>query len=792
MKVSLRWLSEFISASPEIEEVQNALINLGLEIDSVVDTAKAFEGVVLARVLSFVPHPNADKLRLVQVDTGTETLQIVCGASNFKEGNLVALATVGALLPNGLKIKKSKIRGETSFGMLCSEEELGLASQSEGIITLESTLGLGSPIAKALNLDDTVLNIEITPNRGDCLSIIGIAREVAVGLNIGYKGVEGLTDGLKMKGNLGFDVICSEKVKRYTLALVEDLRIEDSIPLYGSRIALSGLSNVNNMVDITNYVMLERGQPMHAFDADKVVGRIKVRMAEPDETLRCLDGQTRKLRAEDIIISDEEGPIALAGIMGGERTAVGSDTTRVLFESGHFDASCIRSSSKYHHLSTDSSYRFERSVNIDHVISALNRACDIAQKAYSGRLVQQDEFNAYKKKTEKMLLKGENIQRILGCDIPQAGDYLSRLGFTIEKHENTWFVEKTNRRPDVEREIDLIEEVARVHGYQAFDLKLPFLHQHPGPGYVEQVRYQIEDTARNWGFSEAYNYSFTSEKYASIAIDAAEERKILELSNPVSSDLSHLRSSLLPGLLLNAQFNFNRQAKKVQLFEVGTVFEDAPGEKSEFKESNYHAFLWAGLKYDAVWYQKETYADFFDMKGFLENIFPASVWQEVIFSPLKQSSFFHPGRSAQISWQGQALGVVGELHPRLQREFDFACPVVVSELNPSYLRILQVPTGKVSEPLTQPFVERDFAIVLEKNISAQQVIQHLWGLKSPLLHSAQIFDRFESEDIGQQKYSLGLRLRFVSPAKTLTDKEVDKFTAKIISSIQATFDAKLR
>ncbi|MFH1262099.1 MAG: phenylalanine--tRNA ligase subunit beta [Pseudomonadota bacterium] len=790
MKILLKWLHEFLPTQPSASDVANALTSVGLEVSSVKYLAEGFEKVIVAKIVEAQKHPNADRLTVCQVTDGGTTHEIVCGASNFKVGDRVALAQIGAKLPNGLAIKASKIRGVASAGMLCSEAELLFSTDSEGILILPADAPLGKPLAEVLGRDDWLLELELTPNRGDCLSITGIAREVAAALNLPPKAPSNLGEG-PADTTLKAEVLEPEGSGRYVLRALESVKVGDSPSWMRQRLEVCGVRSITNVVDVTNYVTLERGQPLHAFDREKIVGTIRVRRAEEGEKIACLDGVERSLKPTDLVIADDHGPVAIAGVIGGARSAVSAETKSVLLESAHFHPKSVRLTAKRLNLHTESSHRFERWVDPASVWANSERAVELLSKTAGARASGGIDVRAKKYTPTKLRLYQREITRILGIDLKNAGECLARLGFAVEKHDQDWGVEVPTRRPDLEREIDLIEEVARIHGFDKIPSSLTPIDRAPIGNRVYDGIEAIRDFCRAAGFQETCGYSFADEtELASFA--SPELGKPVLLSNPLVSEMTRMRQSLLPALLRVWLTNRNRQAKGVRLFEVGTVYGKGDStNETPAKEDRRLAVLWGGDSLSGSWQKKSGPVDFFDAKGFVEGLAEQIGIRPISFRLGDLPSYFHPGQSARIFWRDRAVGTVGKLHPRLVRELDVG-ETAILELNlaPFLLSILETERFK---PYSQfPVVVRDLSVVLKSDVAWGDVESQIQKLKEPLLKGLELFDLYEGKGIPEGSRSLAFSLYYGSDERTLTDAEVDAAVAKVVSQLDATFGAKLR
>ncbi len=792
MKVLLSWLWDFLPQKWSADEVAEALLSAGIEVDRVSYLGDGFDHVVMAKIVSFTRHPQADRLSLCEVTDGTEKYEVVCGATNFKAGDHVLLAKVGAKLPNGTQIKRSKIRGVTSEGMLCSGAELGISPDSDGILTFSSDIPLGASGAKVLGREDWLLELELTPNRGDCLSVVGVAREVAAAFGVGAKVPTMNEVGPNYgKSTLKVQVEDQKGAPRYVLRQIDSLKTGSSPLWMTQRLENGGVRPLNNLVDITNYVLLERGQPLHAFDADKIDGLVTVRRANQGEKIKCLDEETRALKPTDLVIADETGPIAIAGVMGGERTAVDEKTEKILLESAHFDPKSIRVASRRLGLSTDSSYRFERWVDPSAVWSSANRAVELFAELAGGRELEGLDVRSQEFAPRPIRLRSQAVKRILGEEIPGAGEYLSRLGFQVEKADDGWAVEVPVRRWDLTREIDLIEEVARVHGYSKFPTSLPPIEKAPVLDDPYAQIHGLKDLCRTAGLREVQSYSF-SDRAGIDQFPVEDLGEPISMVNPLVADERWMRRSLLPGLIRAWKFNLARQLKGVGLFEIGRGYGKIKGNGTpQALERSYLGAIWGGEAESAEWYQTNRDADFFDAKGFVELLAKNLGVGPVIYSQDGASSVLHPGQSATILWRKRKIGEIGLLHPGLARKLEVKNLVVVNICLEPWLATLGE-TGSFREPSAYPVMERDLAFIVSKEVKAEQISQETRKLKDPLLTDVHLFDIYEGKGMGKNERSLAYTFTFGSRERTLTDKEVDASVKKIVAQMKTSLDARLR
>ena len=789
MKVALSWLHEFLPSKLSAKEVMDALVRVGIEVGSIENQAEGFDGVVVAKIESTDKHPNADKLTLCKVTDGSSQYDIVCGAKNMKAGDCVALAKIGAVLPGDFKIKKSKIRGETSEGMLCSGRELKISDEHEGILVFPGNAPLGQPVAEYLGRQDWVLELELTPNRGDCLSVIGVAREIAASLDVTAKIPQVSGEGPR-DSNISVAIHASEGCPRYVLRHIDGLTCKPSPDEIRRKLMASGLRPINALVDITNYVLLEWGQPLHAFDQEKVVGSIQVRWAQAGEKMVGLDEVERSLTGEDLVIADDEGAIAIAGVMGGLRTAVGESTTSILLESAHFNPTCVRKTSRRLGLHTDASHRFERFVDPSATWKASDRAAELYENIAGGRVVGSVDMQVASFEIRKLSLRRSTIERILGEDVKKAGEYLARLGLSTQKQEASWMVEVPTRRPDLEREIDLIEEVARIHGYDQFQSLLPSLDTEPKANPRYEHLDEIRDRLCAQGMYEMAGYSFGAPERETLFTEGNSAAK---LQNPLTSDLSNMRRLLIPGMLEAWGLNRSRQRLGANLFEIGTVYDGAEKPQgTPLYESTHLGLVFGGETDEQRWHAPAESASFYHAKGVLESLADQLDWGPLTFSQEKLPSYMHPGRSASVNWRGKRIGCLGVLHPKIQRVFELKDVTVVAEIQLDDIVSEPQKTRKYKRLSPFPHLKRDLAFVLSNEISADQVLNEVRKLKDPLLKDIRLFDRYEGKGVEKGHRSLAYRLTFGSIERTLEDPEVETSVKAIVKHLENKLAAKLR
>lgn len=811
MKFTLSWLNQFIStASLSSIALAEKLTMLGLEVDSLQDLFVELEPFITARVVQVKKHPDADKLTVCEVDTGSQTIQVVCGAPNVRPGLVTALALPGVKLPDGTKIKKSKVRGVHSEGMLCSSRELGLNDEHQGILELADQIPAGQSLRQTLGLVDTVIEVDLTPNRPDCASVRGIAREVGGVLATPIKPLVAKITPLA-DTHPDYQVIVKEAdlCPRYTARRLSHVAIGPSPQWMQQRLIAVGMRPINNIVDITNYVMLESGQPLHAFDFHALKGRqIVVRRPEPHEiTLTTLDGKERQLDRDMLLICDGERPVAMAGVMGGLDTEITEDTTTILIESACFDPVSIRRTARKLGLPSESSYRFERGVDPNLANVALERAVELMVE-YGGAIADASGIDIYpgEKKPLELTLRVERVNGLLGLAISQddIARHLQNIEFIVQKNkDNTLKVTVPSFRIDIEREIDLIEEVARVVGYNEIPTTQPMIRMdYPKRDALRSLRQEINHIFTAQGFYEAINYSFISEQSLDICrLDASDpRRKVTRLLNPLSEEQGIMRPLLLPGLLDNVRRNINFQRADLRLFETGKVFLQNKADALPEERLQLCAVI-SGYRYPEAkpLYFPNQACDLFDIKGAVVNLLETlriDIGNAAIsFLPTDKDAEqpYAEAKSQLCLWYGkEQIGTLGSIHPETLKGFGIKQPVFFAEIDIHKLQTLPRLAKQFRTLPRYPSVKRDISLVVPDSVSAGDLLGAIAANQNKYIETTDIFDVYRGKPIPNGYKSVALAITYRSATTTLDDQTVDKFHDKIVNALMAAFNARYR
>lgn len=790
MKLSESWLREWINPDFDVQVIAEKLTQAGLEVDSITPVAGDFSGVVVGEVKSVIPHSDADKLRVCEVDiAGDELLHIVCGASNVREGLKVPVAVVGAVLPGDFKIKKAKLRGEPSFGMLCSAKELGLAESSDGLLELPNDAPLGRDIRDYLALNDFTIEVDLTPNRSDCLGVAGIARELGVISRTDLTPVSIQQVPAETNATFPVTVEATHACPNYIGRVIENINPEATTPLWmQEKLRRSGLRSLGPIVDITNYVMLELGQPMHAFDLHTLQQAISVRFAKAGETLRLLDGQDVDIATDTLVIADESGPLALAGVMGGEASSVSSATSSLFLEAAFFVPEAIAGQARAYGLHTDSSHRFERGVDPQLAPQAMERATSLILEIAGGQpgpLIVVSELDSVME-SSPILLRAERIKRVLGIELAAAEveEQLTRLGMLVSVAQEGWLVSVPSFRFDITIEVDLIEELGRLYGYDRLPKTRPEISLLPSTISETQLTIErLQSLLVDRGYFEAITYSFVDPNIQRHFAD--DDQVAIKLANPISADLSVMRHSLWPGLVQAMVYNLNRQHDRIRLFEVGRVFR---GDLANIEQRQCIGGLIYGDITSEQWAESARKVDFYDVKADVEALI--SLGNGKVAFRAEPHPALHPGQSARIYHDEQPVGWLGALHPKLNKPLGFTGKAFVFELDLGVCLQSTVPQFTVLS--RYPAIRRDLALLVDNSIMAADVEHCLDSVESDILKGIQLFDVYSGDGIEVGKKSLAVAFHLQHRERTMTDDEVDALMLKITQTLQSTLGAVVR
>ncbi len=797
MKLSLKWLKDYVVLPESVDELAKRLTMAGLEIEGISRPGDGLRGVVVAQILTSDKHPNADKLSVTSIDDGSGTpLQVVCGAKNYKVGDKIPLATVGAELPGGMKIGKAQMRGVDSSGMLCSAKELGLPEGEHGLLILDPSLKVGTPIADALGLDDVIFEVNVTPNRSDALSHLGIAREVATLMGVALKRPEPKLSESATQASTKIQIRIedAERCWRYAARVVEGVTVKPSPKWMQERLKACGVRAINNLVDVTNYVMLEYGQPLHAFDLDRIGGaQIVVRTAKAGEKLKTLDEKERPLHAEDLLICDATSPLVLAGVMGGASSEVTEKTTRVLLECATFQPTTVRRSAKRHALHTESSHRFERGTDVSVVPEVLDRAAALIAEV-GGGTVLAGRVDAYptQKEPRKVKLRTERVAEVLGVNVPadECAKVLTSLGF-----KNTgegWEVPLA--RVDVSIEEDLIEEIARIRGFESIPAALPrgLSALEPERPWVTAER-RLRSALAGTGFDEVVNYSFVAP--AELAAFQAEQGAIA-VSNPLSVEQSVMRTTLFASLVPNVARSARHQAQGVRFYELARSYHPNEGGGVKGKPVASEVLelagaLWGMRDGARSWTSGTAVVDFYDARAAVDAVLDSLHITGARYEPL-ESPWYHPRAAATVKVGDRVLGTVGELHPRAQRRLDAPAGVFLFQLEAEALLAEAKLVPQAASLSRFPSVLRDLAVVVPTELPAEKVRLVILEVGQPLVDQVSVFDVYAGPQVGVGKKNLAFALRYRSADRTLTDAEVAEAHQKIVAEVGQRLGGALR
>lgn len=806
MLVSMNWLKQYVDLgdiSPE--SLADKITKTGIEVEGIEYIAAKSTNVVVGYVEECEKHPNADKLNLCQVNVGDETLQIICGAPNIAKGQKVAVAKPGAVLPGNFKIKKAKLRGVESNGMICSLQELGIEEKfvpkdiADGIFVFPSDVEVGTEAARLLNLDDAILELGLTPNRSDALSMLGVAYEVAAILDVPVQlpdeTVETITD--KATDQVKVTVEAPELNPYYGAFVVKDIKVGPS-PLWMSNYLMAaGIRPINNVVDITNYVLLEYGQPLHAFDFDQFgSNEIIVRRAKENEKIQTLDDQERTLKTDHLVITNGTTPTALAGVMGGANAEVTDETTTVLLEAAYFDPKVVRIASKDHGLRSESSTRFEKGVDPNRVKRAGIRACQLLSEYAGGKVLSEvAEFDQLDRSEKEVIIETNRVNNRLGTEISvkEIANILRKLGFNFDQNEETFKIYVPTRRQDITIFEDMLEEIARIYGYDLLPYTLPQGAQAGGLTKRQTVKREVKKYFESAGLMEAITYSLTTKERATMLVSPEIKEAAytpVQLSMPMSEEHSTLRLSILPEMLSSLSYNIARKQVNLGYYEVGSVFLSTEKKVTKQPEEKIRATIAiTGEWLTHPWQQEKKTVDFYLVKGMLEGLLDrlnlVATFEETVIEGM------HPGRTAQVKINNVVIGFIGQVHPRLQQQFDlkdtYVCDIDLDHVmdahidEPNFAKIPRFPT-----------VSRDIALVVDQEVPAGSIQATIEASAGNLVKEVRVFDLYQGENLEAGKKSLAFNLLYLDPERTLTDEEVESSYQAILTAVQAGHQAELR
>jgi len=793
MRVSDQWLKTFVETDLAPEKIAHTLTMAGLEVDALEPAAKEFSNVVVAHIKTIKPHPDADRLQVLAVDAGQEAgdLQIVTAAKNIYEGMKVPLALIGAELVGGLKIKKSKLRGETSEGMLCGPSEIGLNDEKDtGIFELPADAPVGKSVKEYLELDDWIYDIDLTPNRSDCLSMQGVARDLSALLNLPLKEQDWQEPKIAGKDIYKANIEAKEACARYCTQIIDNVDANQVSPIWMQEcLRRAGMKSINIIVDILNFVMLETGQPMHAYDAGALKGNLVVRSAKDKESITALDEKNYNLHGQQLVIADDSGAIGIAGIIGDLKTSVTKETKNVVLEAAYFTPSVIMPTSRDLVLHTQAAYRFERGVNPAGQKSALARATALIIALAGGvaNPVNEIMLSDQLPKIRSIYLKYSRIKKILGIDIEKANvsNLLEKLGFSCSENADGWQIVVPSFRVDVSKEADIIEEIARIYGYDNIPTTQGSASLFIAPELKSDALSRMTQCLRARGFNECINYAFISQEQFAW-IDDAKPSELFTLLNPISQAQSIMRNSLWPGLIQTAMDNQRFGHQNLALYETGLCF--TTDDAQNRVQTKHLAALWTGEMTTKQWSQQSRLVDFFDIKALTEGLGEAI---QVGFSIEKgEKQPLHPGVCAAILYASQQIGVLGQLHPKLQKSLGFKAPVYLLDLD--LTRLEQDSSVCFKEIAAFPGVKRDLNFVVPEAISFADFSTAIRQLGGELLIDCQLFDNYQAADLPEGSKSWAFRLTFMDLKRTLVDDEINVMIDHMVNGITEQFDAHLR
>ena len=803
MKVSLKWLADYVAIGLPPKELAHFLTMSGTEVGGIEQRGNGWPGVIVARVKSLDPHPTTESLALATIELPSGSITVVTGARNLRVGDKVSYAPVGARLMDAhtdreTVVEAARIRGVESRGVLCSEKELGISDAHEGVLILPAEAEVGQPLAAVLG--DTILNLEITPNRPDCLGMLGIAREVAALTEqpLRLPALAYREEGPDVTGQAQVEILAPDLCPRYCASVIHGVTVGPSPSWLQARLMAGGVRPIHNIVDITNYVMLEYGQPLHAFDFDTLRGqRIVVRQSRPGESLRTLDGMVRPLTPGMLVIADAERPVALAGVMGGSETEVTAQTRNVLLESANFDPISIRRGSRALRLRTEASVRFDKGLAPAIAILALRRATKLILELCGGR-ASRGVLDVYPSPREaiELRLTPSAVRRVLGVELTlvQMRSVLGRLGFNCREDGHALLVRSPEHRTDIRIPADVAEEVARLIGYDTIPEttmagRLPEHAPQPMHGFIERLKGLLVGC----GLQEVITYSLVGRRLLGKMAAGSELGAVdaLRLANPMTPDQEMLRRSLIPSLLECVASNLRPDEPGLRLFEIGRIY--MPRQANLPQERELLVIAMAGPKWQRQWNEPTAGLDVYDLKGVVEEMLDRLNLRGTRFNRVTDQPPFHPGRTVSIEWKDQRLGVMGELHPSVARSFEARVPVFLAEFDlERLLNVVGEDFLRIEPPPRFPAVRRDLALVVEDRVPVSELLDVIRRSGGPLLAGVELFDLFRGHGLPPGHKSCGVSLIFRSPERTLTDAEVDELQARIVEQLGTVTGARLR
>ncbi len=791
MRVSYNWLKEYVDLDISPQDLANKLTMAGLEVEEVIPLYPKFEGIIVSRVLSVDKHPNADKLSLCCVETGNGQLEVICGAPNVAEGQTVPFAPVGTKLPGGLVIKKAKIRGVESSGMICSEEELGLTEHSDGIWELSPEFKIGQDLYKQLeDKQDYILDISVTPNRPDAMSMVGVARDVAAILKKKLKNPQFKVPQVKEKASdfISVRINNPDGCPRYAARIIRNVKMGDSPPWLAEKLIAGGFRPINIIVDITNYVLLELGQPLHAFDLLQISGnRIEVRDSKKDEKFTTLDEKERQLPVNTVMICDAEKPVAIGGIMGGLNSEVSDKTTDILLESAYFNPARIGVSSKKLGLPSEASQRFERGVDPNGIPYACDRAASLMAELAGGEILEGivDEY-PNRVNPQNIRVRLDRVNHLLGTHLSEneIRDIFNRL--EIRYDDGVALV--PTFRPDIEREVDLIEEIARLINYDNIPVKeQTYIEYDAKQNPNDEIYHFMKSEIRGLGFYEV----LTNSMVALRELEVIDKRDFVKILNPISDDMNVMRRSLLPGLLKVIAYNLNRNVSDLRIFEMGRVFHSVDTELPE-SQPYYLSGLIQGSRRKSGWSEKALPVDFYDVKGIVQTYLDKIFLDNFEFILYDNTIYFDREQVVTIRINNHVVGQFGRINPEIAHQFDIDSDIYGFELSVNVLKD-HINLNQLFEMYSRfPFVEKDLAFIVEEKVNAKELEELIRRVGRPLVYEVDVFDLYKGKHLGESKKSIAFRIRFQSSERTLNEKEVSKIFNSIISEAEKTFNATLR